>query len=287
MVCPLCSSDSTQKRFSLTQENSIFCCKNCELEFLSPQLDDAVLKKLYSESYYTPWGLAGSSENEELKKMKIATFNLRLDLAKTIRSSGNLLDIGCATGYLLEAAKEKGFEPYGVEFSEYSASIANQKFGAERIFNGILEDSKFNSGFFDVISMFDLIEHVRIPQVILEKASSILNKDGVIIISTPDIGSISNKIMGQKWTHYKLEHFYYFNKRSMNLLAKKSNLKVIHYERSKKALNLSYLNSQFKTYKHWLFSPLISIINVITTENFKNKNFYLPIGEMTVMLKKN
>jgi 2-polyprenyl-3-methyl-5-hydroxy-6-metoxy-1,4-benzoquinol methylase len=173
-----------------------------------------------------------------------------------------------------------------VEFSEYSSQIAKQKFGNEKIHNGILEDSPFANGFFDAITMCDLIEHVRIPQVVLEKAKSLLTENGVIMISTPDIGSFSHALMGKKWTHYKLEHFFYFNKVSMSLAAARSGLKLMHYERSKKALTLNYLYLQFKTYKHWLFTPISGLLYSLASKKFRERNFYFPIGEMTVVLKK-
>ncbi len=286
MECKVCGSGFITKRFSIFETRSICKCDTCTIEFLDPQLNDAELTKLYSETYYTPWGLAGSAENEALKRMKIATFNLRLDLVQTFVSKGKLLDVGCATGYLLEAAKEKGFDVYGVEFSEYSSQLAKQKFGNEKIHNGILETSPFAISFFDVITMFDLIEHVRIPQVVLEKAKSLLSDKGVIMISTPDTGSTSHSLMGKKWTHYKLEHFFYFNKASMNLAADRSGLKVVHYERSKKALTLNYMYLQFKTYKHWLFTPISGMLYAIASKKLRERNFYFPIGEMTVVLKR-
>jgi hypothetical protein len=106
------------------------------------------------------------------------------------------------------------------------------------------------------------------------------------MISTPDIGSFSHSLMGKKWTHYKLEHFFYFNKASMGLAAEKSGLKLMHYERSKKALTLNYLYLQFKTYKHWLFTPISAMLYAISSKKIRERNFYFPIGEMTVVLRK-
>lgn len=286
MTCKVCDSTSIRERFKIFENKAICRCDNCGVEFLYPQLNDEELTKLYSETYYTPWGLAGSAENEALKRMKIATFNLRLNTVKTFVTKEKLLDVGCATGYLLEAANEKGFDVYGVEFSEYSSQIAKQKFGNHKIHNGILESSPFTNGFFDVITMFDLIEHVRIPQIVLEKAKQLLSDSGVIMISTPDTGSTSHALMGKRWTHYKLEHFFYFNRASMNLAADRSGLKVVHYERSKKALTLNYLYLQFKTYKHWLFTPLSGILYALASKRLRERNFYFPIGEMTVVLKR-
>jgi SAM-dependent methyltransferase len=283
--CSLCCSSNIKKKFVLQGNYSVHECKNCSLQFLFPQLNDAELEKLYSESYYSAWGLKGEEENPELKKMKISTFDLRLKLIFEFRKNGNLLDVGCATGYMLEASQEKGFVPYGVELSEYSASIAKKKFG-ENVFKGRLEDSNFPPEFFDVITMFDLLEHVRDPKVTLHKASELLKNDGIIMITTPDTDAFSNLLMGRRWTHYKPEHFFYFNKKSMSLLAKKCKLKIVYSERSKKALNLDYIINQFKRYNHRVFTPLAKFLDKILPGKLKSKNLYLPIGEMTAVLKK-
>ncbi len=69
--------------------------------------------------------------------------------------------LGCATGYLMEAAAARGWTPYGVEYAEWSAAIAQKKFGSEAVFNGTLEQCTFPENYFDAIVMCDLIEHVR------------------------------------------------------------------------------------------------------------------------------
>jgi SAM-dependent methyltransferase len=286
MNCTVCGSPNVKLKFDLTPDRQIFCCQKCEVEFLFPQLNDEDLKKLYSENYYLAWGISGKEENESTKQMKIATFELRLALINRFVAKGKILDVGCATGYFLEAAKERGYDPYGVEFSEYSSGIAKIKFGKNNVFFGTLEASNFNREMFDVIAMSDLIEHVRIPEETLSKATALLNKNGVIMIMTPDSHSLSNKVMGKKWTHYKLEHFFYFNKPSIHILAEKCGLKVVHFEKSKKALNIEYLHTQYNVYKHWLLTPSVNILHFILPVRLCCKNFYFSIGEMVVILKK-
>src|SRR5258708_39591253 len=100
------------------------------------------------------------------------------------------------------------------------------------------------------------------------------------MIMTPDTGSLSNKVMGRKWTHYKLEHFFYFNRRSIGHLAAQYGLKIVHYERSKKALNLNYLHTQLNVYRHWLLTPLVNTLHTILPAKTNVRNFYFPIGEI-------
>ena len=286
MDCCICKSTHIEIEFNLTAEQQILCCLNCGVEFLFPQLNDDELKKLYSENYYKAWGIKGEEENEATKQMKISTFRLRLNLIKKYITKGKILDVGCATGYFLEAAQENGFESYGVEFSEYSSSIAKKKFGDNNVFFGTLEQCNFEDKSFDVITMSDLIEHVRTPAQTLSKAAALLKDDGVIMIMTPDTKTLSNNVMGKRWTHYKQEHFFYFDHSSISYVANLCGLNVVHYERSKKALNIHYLHTQFNVYKHWLFTPLINTLNFFLSKKLAAKNFYFSIGEMVVILKK-
>jgi 2-polyprenyl-3-methyl-5-hydroxy-6-metoxy-1,4-benzoquinol methylase len=197
-----------------------------------------------------------------------------------------ILDVGCATGYFLELAKEEGFQPYGVEYSAYAAARARLRVGEEAIFQGTLEQSVFPKASFTAIALSDLLEHVRTPAGTLELAKDLLKSGGVILIMTPDTGSLSRYVMGQRWTHYKTEHLFYFNRRSITWLANRCGLRVAHFERSKKALNLAYLHSQFGVYSHWLLTPLIGFLYRLAPVSLRQHNFYLSIGEMVVILKK-
>jgi 2-polyprenyl-3-methyl-5-hydroxy-6-metoxy-1,4-benzoquinol methylase len=284
--CPICKTAEPAFYFNYNATQSIYKCNQCALQFLSPQLDDMALTKLYSENYYIAWGLKGDAENESIKHMKISTFNLRLDLISKFRKSGKILDVGCATGYFLEAAKTKGYESYGVEFSDYSANIAKTKFGDGHIFKGTLEQSHFENGMFDVITMSDLIEHVRNPIETLQKAHRLLSENGIIMIMTPDTGSLSYKLMKQKWTHYKLEHFYYFNQKAIQQAALQSSFELVHYERAKKSMNIDYLHTQLNVYKNRLFTPLINLLYIILPKAFLRKIFNITLGEMVVIFRK-
>lgn len=286
MNCKVCGSEHRKLQNELFFERKIFTCKDCGLQYLDPQLNDEELKKLYAENYYRAWGVSGTSENQITRQMKRATFQLRLASINQFVRSGKVLDVGCATGYFLEVAKEEGFEPFGVEFSAYSAQIAKKIFGDDSIFCGTLEQCDFPDLMFDVIAMSDLIEHVKDPHVTLTKASQLLKNDGVIMIMTPNTNTLSHKLMGKRWTHYKLEHFYYFNLSSLRILAEKCGLEVVYFEKSKKAMNIEYLYTQFRVYKHWLFTPLFSFLHKILPEKICSKNLYLSLGEMVLILKK-
>lgn len=313
-VCPCCGRKRTKGRFFLAGGGMVYRCRDCSVKFLSPQPDEAQLKKLYSENYYAAWGISGHQDNESTRSMKRATFRLRLALirrflqpytdlrlltsaspdrySRTLADAASpdrrphILDVGCATGYFLELAEEEGFKPYGVEFSAYAAARARLRFGPDAIFQGTLEQSTFPKNDFTAIALSDLLEHTPSPQTTLTTAASLLQPAGVILIMTPDTRSLSHFIMGRRWTHYKPEHLFYFNHRSLTQLANRCGLELVHFERGKKALNLAYLYTQFRVYRHWLFTPLINILHKLAPQKLRDRNFYLSIGEMVVILQK-
>lgn len=171
--CFLCEYEGNMKIKSSVEGREIVRCPKCELEFIYNQPSSEEIKNIYSREYYKAMGLE-SGEVIDVALMKKSTF---LDILKKIlpyKNSGNILDVGTATGFLLEVAKKLGFEPYGIELSEYSSSIAKKKFGEDRIYNGILEENPFEENFFDIITMCDYFEHVENPINILNISHKLL-----------------------------------------------------------------------------------------------------------------
>ncbi len=282
--CSVCGKPADNVVSAVGGRN-VYACGGCGVFFLSPQLSGEELTAMYQESYYRSWGLSGERENEAVRRMKTATFGLRLDLIGAYKKSGTILDVGCATGFFLEKAKERGFRPYGVELSPYSCAIARKKLGEERVHLGTLETAPFGEKYFDVINMSDLLEHVRSPRETLRAARRLLKDDGVLVIMTPDTDSLTRRLMGPGWTHYKEEHFFYFNRRSLAYLAAGSGFEAVHFEPAKKFMNLAYLRLQFQVYPHRFLSPLSAFLFGLLPGPLRSGNFRLTMGEMVAVLK--
>jgi 2-polyprenyl-3-methyl-5-hydroxy-6-metoxy-1,4-benzoquinol methylase len=284
--CPVCRSDNNRIQGFFIDGRYLYRCDSCGTEFQHPQLDDAELEKLYSQDYYRSWGLHEGNGDSEVQKVKSSTFDACLDRIQEYKKNGRILDIGCATGYFLERAQHRGFIPYGVEFSQFSSDIAKGKFGADQIHRGMIEDCPFEPGSFDVVVMIDLLEHVRNPVAALAAAKKLLRDDGIAVIVTPDTRSLTHALMGTKWVHYKSEHFFYFNKRAIDVVARQSGFELCRYEASKKALNVRYIYHQFAVYRHFLLTPLSSVFHALLPAGIRGKTFFVTMGEMAVVLKK-
>ncbi|MDO8183419.1 MAG: class I SAM-dependent methyltransferase [bacterium] len=228
-----------------------------------------------------------TEEKPETAKLKKETAGRYLKKVRVYKKSGQLLDIGSAFGYLMEVAEGYGFEVFGVELSSFSSAIAKKKFGS-KVFAGRLEEAKFTKANFDVITMFDLIEHIPQPLEFMKEVRRVLKTGGFIAITTPDTGSLSYWLLGLGgWFHWKFEHLGYFNHKSIEELARHTGFTVVEKKRAYKAMSFQYLFDQFKMFPHPIFSPLMNLFAKIIPESLKHKTFLISGGEMFVVLKAN
>ena len=256
-------------------------CKNCEIEYLYPYPTQKELEEIYSDDY-AAWGIG---EEDSFSKMKKDKFKKLLKYVLKYRKNGKLLDIGCGPGYLMEEAKELGFDVYGVEVGEKAADIAKNKFGGEKIYNGIIEKSNFKNNYFDIIMMSDVLEHVESPLELLKKSRELLNctGGGYIVITTPNTNSFTCKTMKSKWSHYNIEHIHYFNEKSIETLASLIGFEIIEIRPFWKVLTFKYMNSIFKYTNRKLLSGIFSILEKIPVVG--NLEIPILIGEFLVILR--
>jgi len=280
--CPLCGGSTIRKKYADAQLPVWHCV--CGAVFLSPFPSAEELQVMYHETYYESWGLAAEN-GDAPRQMKLLTFTARLKKISRFLKTGKALDVGCATGYFLEAAKAAGWEPYGVELSEYSSRLAQKKFG-DRIFNGTLEEAHFADETYDLITLSDLLEHIRDIDVFMREVVRILKPSGLLMIVTPNAASLSCRVMGAKWSHYKAEHLHYFSPVTIKALLKKSGVPPLLIEASPKYLNLAYIINQFRTYQHPFFTPLLTGVERLFSRSIKQANFPILCGEMLALARK-
>ncbi len=232
--CCLCDSHLIKKYLS-TREGDVMKCSNCGIVFLPTM---AKTKELYSEGYFL------EREDYFLKDGVINNSGIESDHVKDFRNglgwiesykkpTGMLLDIGCATGSFLSLARGRGWESYGVEISDYAASVAREMLGLE-VFSGCLRDASYPDNFFDVITMWDIIEHIPDPFSELQEVYRILKPDGLFLVNTPNEKSLikglakffyratKGRIKSPVYRLYHKYHFYYFNTSTLALLFKRA-----------------------------------------------------------------
>jgi len=284
--CLICGASNLAPVFPdpLVAGRTLYVCDVCHTQMLLPLPSADELRAIYGSAYYKSWGMA-QGETPEVANMKKRTFALRLKDLRRIVSPGPILDVGTASGFLLEVAREQGFEPFGVELSAYAADLAKAKFGEQRIWNGTLETAPFARNSFHAVTMCDLLEHVTDPLATLSLAAAFLRPGGAILVMTPNTGSLTNRLMRRRWTHYKAEHLFYFNREAIKQLAAKTGLELVRFRPAKKYLTLRYLHTQFQAYRHPILTPLTSVLHTLA---FFARDWYIPlvIGEFVAVLRK-
>lgn len=149
---------------------------------------------------------------------------MMLDILKHAKGK-RLLDIGAGSGILVEEARKRGVDAVGIEPSRWLWQKARDLDLPVTL--GIFPHAEVK-GPFDVITLIDVIEHVNNPVGLLKDAANALSPEGILVISTPDIGSIVAKILGNKWWHLRVAHIGYFTAKNLKLAAEKVGLRPVH-----------------------------------------------------------
>lgn len=283
-VCPVCgpaAASSAAPPRALPAGLAVVTCPQCGIEWQWPRPPEAELAVLYGETYYEPWGLA--DDEQRVRAMKVATFERLLRRVESYRAPGRLLDVGCATGFLLEVAERRGWESHGIEVSSYSSGVARERFGEARVRTGELAHAELAPGAFRAVTMTDLIEHVVDPMATLRAAHAALERDGLLCLTTPRVGGASHRAMGRRWTHYKREHLQYFSPDAVRRLLGAADFRVLECRSWPKTLTFDYACGQFTRYRHWLVSPLVEALRHLLPAGVRSRHFALPLGDMLVI----
>lgn len=285
-VCICCGSTRSHPLFEI-ESHPLVQCADCGLERISPQPADEIISAIYGQHYYNAWGL--DKFEDLVSQQKIETFRLLLTKLGTPPQGARLLDCGAATGFLMTAAKELGYTPYGVELSEYGAKSIAAKFGEGYVYRGELQEASFptsESGGFAVVTMCDFIEHVRDPGSALDRAYSLLAPGGRLVITTPNRAGVSRIIMGKRWSQYKLEHLYYFNPENIMQLLGRRGFTGVTVGAAAKKICLQYIFAYFGRYRHPLITPMAKAGERLLPEAILARMMTLVLGDMLVIAYK-
>lgn len=245
-------------------------CGDCGLVRVRemPALHD--LHGLYGPSYYaSPESHIVGYENYEADRHNIVrTARRRLRLIERYHPTpGRLLDVGCALGFFMDAAREHGWQPTGVDLSSYAVRLA-QDSGAGDAYCGELVDIGFADGSFDVVTLWDVIEHMRDPLGQLRECHRVLQDGGLLLLSTPDLGSLMARLTGARWMGFKLadEHLYYFSRRTIAQLLERAGFETIDAFHVGKHVTLAFFAKRLTIYLPRLASLTAGIFRLLRLE---------------------
>ncbi len=240
--CYLCRHQSLSKAFDKLGWTMLFC-KNCGLYSLKFSGSyTKFIREYYDKRFFTGSSKrAGYYDYEGDRDTEEKNMTMYIKSIQKLKPSGNLLDVGCATGLFMLKAKQAGFNVCGVDVSEYAVKIAKKRFN-KGVIKSSIERVTFPKQKFDVVVMFDLIEHLKDPRKVLERIRIFMKDDGILVINTGDADSFTRRLQGKDW-HYFIppQHFFYFSRKTLDRLLKESGFQVKKIERKGKWLTLRYL----------------------------------------------
>ena len=178
------------------------------------------------------------------------------------RPVGQLLDIGAGSGILVEEAQKLGYIAQGIEPSKWLCDKAIER--GLSVYHGTLPHVNINPPY-DVVTLIDVIEHVSNQVELLKNIHQIMAKDGIGIVVTPDVGSLTARLMGYRWWHYRIAHIGYFNQKTLNLALVNANLRSLCVLRPKWYFSMPYLIERVNFYLPRLFHlPVFKWMESIT-----------------------
>lgn len=244
-TCCLCGRKD-QNFYVADGDRQIVRC-HCGMCFVysEPSLEE--LHSIYGAHYFEGKDReVGYTDYPSLSPLLNAIANMHLDIIEGMSEKGNLLDVGCATGEFLEAAKKRGWSAHGIEISEYGSSICKQK--GLNVNRGILDEAALPENHFDVVTMWDVLEHAPDPYKELLIVNHLVKEKGLICLSVPNFRSLRAMIERKNWWAFfsSREHLYFFTPKTITALLKKTGFSVIYLRTVCIDISLSFLLNYFK-----------------------------------------
>ena len=240
VACPACGGDQVshfldvRDRFNVIPDLifRIVECKSCKLLFLNPRPDADSIGMFYDTDDYDPFGSDGKAVSVSTRLYRLArplSIRLKADrVTKGLTPAARTLDVGCATGEFMLELQRRGFQPYGVEPNPGAATFAKEKSGLNVRLGGI-ENASAESGPYELISLWHVLEHVHLLRDNLSIARDLLTDDGRLSIAVPNPDSWDAARYGSDWVAWDApRHLYHFRPDVMMALLSRMGYHPVH-----------------------------------------------------------
>ncbi len=207
--CRMCGASWRKARSIYGQ---IRKCPSCGLVYVTPQIPMEEMRARLRGSQY--W-------NEEyLPSYAVVDLATRyaepLEMMKPyFTGSHRLLDVGCGAGFFMAEARKHGWEVEGVEILPSAVEYARKEFNL-KVHIGEIAELPLPDGHYDVITMWETIEHLQNPMAILEQVNRLLRPGGLLALSTPNFSSLVRLLIRYRWPSIGPgDHIIYFTPKTM------------------------------------------------------------------------
>ncbi len=207
-------------------------CKNCHLIYANPTEKASKINGDYSKM--------GNNDAPIIRGSRLRAAKSQLGLIRKHKDGKTLLDIGCGEGFFLFNATKAGYTTKGIEISQDAAEYAEREFGLD-VEAKPFEELQFPDNYFDVVTLWQVLEHVPYPLIVLKEVRRILKPEGLLATSTPDIESILAKIFRRRWWNLRRLHINQFTTRTLTDMLKRAGFNNVFSTRYREYISISML----------------------------------------------
>lgn len=268
--CSVCgNAEPEQFTLKYQKENfAVITCNTCSFHFIPPYYRKKIEYTQYKNAAVT------AAVREGNNWVKIQRHKLRFRFIRKFIKSGRLFDLGAGWGHFMLAGKELGYDVYGVEISEqpYLYCVNDLKLPVDHIDFFEMDESKK----FDVITMWDVLEHIDKADVFLQKCAKLTRPGGYLVLQVPQIDSYFAKRHKDNWKMMGLDHVNYFSKKTIRKILAKNGYEVVAIKSSFEIkLFIMYtllpLVRRFKKKQHQDLRETNTTINAAERQQYFNK----------------
>jgi 2-polyprenyl-3-methyl-5-hydroxy-6-metoxy-1,4-benzoquinol methylase len=232
--CPLCTSRCTSRLFK-KQRTDYWRCARCRFRFATPAVNPNLVETLDGvEEAYLQYLAPNPSDAANFESL--FTWMER----HTALRGKRLLDVGAGSGKLVRFLRARGVDAHGIELSR---ALFERFLSGDAAFTQATFDD-FRSSItrpFDVVTAFDVIEHVPDPLGFLRNVATALRHDGVFFASTPDVESLPARAFGRRWHFYHAYHLSYFAPRTFARAAATHGLELCEWHHRGRLRSAGYM----------------------------------------------
>ncbi|MBP7652682.1 class I SAM-dependent methyltransferase [Candidatus Dependentiae bacterium] len=242
------SEEELRKSFMASSDRKLLDrlvrCGDCGFVYINPQLAPELIVSSYSGAVDETFVSQNASRIITFKNSFKKVIN---KLGITDTSKYKVLDIGCAGGAFPKAAFDLGFEITGIEPSKWLSEYGRTQYNID-IRTGTLESHDFQERQFDIITLWDVLEHISCPEMTLIKIDKLLKDSGRLVLTYPDINSFTSRILGKNWPFLLSVHLYYFNRKTIRKFLEKYGYEVEYVSPYWQSLELGYILKRAANY---------------------------------------
>jgi len=234
--CKLCGATETEWMwaahdldFNIPGEFPLVRCRRCGLIYLQSRPTPQEIGRYYPPEY-SPY--RGAIQDERFFLVRWARRRTILRRCRVVeqvspRVPGRILDVGCSTGIFLDAMREGGWETQGIDLSPQAVEYARQRLGLQ-VFQGQLLEAQLPPNFFDVVTLWDVLEHTFDPLETLREVNRLLVEGGIVELTLPHWESFDRRLFGREWIGYDCpRHLFIFSRPVLRNLLEKSGFYLV------------------------------------------------------------